>query len=107
MEQPPQPPQVPFVHLCNALNGHVPSADCWCEPAEIRLVKNKLNITVCVVLHDDYTLKHREVQLAERRAGIPAELHWIDRVMDNAPDYPIDALHDIRGVPRQLPPHQE
>ena len=85
----------PIVHLVNALNGHMMSVDCWCEPCRISWYRNNRGVDVLVVEHDDITLKHREVQLAERRAGIPAELHWIDRVMDAAPDYPTAPSRDL------------
>jgi len=106
MDPDPNMPPIPIVHLCNALNGHISSCDCWCEPVEIKWYKNKFGVNILVVLHEDITLKHREIQLAERRAGIPAELHWIDRIMDGALDYPIAAHRDIPAI-RQLPPHQE
>jgi hypothetical protein len=97
-----QPAQtIPQIHLCNPLIGHIASPDCWCEPRDISIVKNKFGIVICVVLHEDFVLKHREIQLEERAHGFPPELAWIDRVIDGKKDYPVDPLHDIRAIPRK------
>lgn len=93
----------PTVHLVNHLNGHDMSVQCWCEPAKIYWIKTKLGVEVMVVEHEDYNDKHREVQLAERRAGLPPEIAWIDRALDGqAPTAPVE--RDIKARKRPEPP---
>ncbi len=84
----------PEVHL-EATNGHVLSTDCWCEPALIVWYRNRNNVDILVVQHENYTPKHRSVQMAERAEGLPPETAWIDR-----------ALEQITEPPKQLPPHE-
>lgn len=57
--------------------------DCWCEPANMWWQKNDQGILILVVEHNDYTEQHRRLQLADRAAGIPEHLAWIDRVLDS------------------------
>lgn len=80
----------PVIHLLSFEgNGHVlhtnaaKAHDCWCEPNRLWWVENDHGIFVLVVEHNDYTAKHRRLQLAERAAGIPEHLAWIDRALDN------------------------
>jgi hypothetical protein len=88
-------------HICNAPNGHMLSVDCWCEPVAIRVVRNKRGINVLVVEHNDDTLSHRFVVVAERERdqSKPYETNhpnasWITRAL--TPPW----------TPPLLPPHE-
>jgi hypothetical protein len=79
----------PVVHLLNyPNNGHIlhPAAhrahDCWCEPAALWWVRQDDGAYVLVVEHNDFTAMHRRLQLAERAAGRPEHLAWIDKTLD-------------------------
>jgi hypothetical protein len=80
----------PVIHLLSFPgNGHVlhtsalKAYDCWCEPNRLTWVLNDNNVYVLIVEHNDYTAMHRRLQLAERAAGRPEHLAWIDRALDN------------------------
>lgn len=87
-----QKPDHPTIHICD-LNGHRFSVDCWCEPATIQWYRNQNGVDVLVVEHNDYTTKHRDEVLAERRAGTQ-EHAWIDRAITSC-------------FPKLLPPHED
>jgi hypothetical protein len=82
--------KAPVLHLLSfPNNGHVLNGqpgqahDCWCEPSSIRWVRNEQGVDILVVEHNDYTAMHRRLQLAERAAGRPEHLAWIDRALGN------------------------
>jgi hypothetical protein len=103
----------PVVHLLSfPLNGHVtdPSsdhaADCWCEPASIRWVRNDAGVMILVVEHNDYTMKSRSLQLQEQEAGIPEPLAWVNHALYDPATYPAAPQRDIRARFPLLPPHE-
>ena len=102
----------PVVHLVSfPLNGHVltnsheHAFDCWCEPARIYWVTNIHGIHILIVEHNDYTAKHRHLQLQEQEAGIPEALAWINHALYEPANYPTAEGRDWPF--KQLPPHEE
>lgn len=94
-------PQRNEVHVCLADNGHISSIDCWCEPVNIRWIRNKHGVDVLVVEHDDETLQDRDIVLFNREVNRNSNLYgapmvdqpWITRVL--TPPF----------TPPLLPPH--
>lgn len=108
-------PNQPVVHLVHfPLLGHVmhprsdKAHDCWCEPSNIFWVRNNWGVDILIVEHNDYSDKHRSLQLAEQAEGIPQQLAWINHALYGTVTYPTAAHRDIqaRGF-KQLPPHEE
>jgi len=84
------------VHLVDYPNGHHLSTDCWCEPTNIKWVRNKHGIDILVVEHSDDTAQHRVMVLDRREHSKriitlrdPAERTpdavWITRILDLPP----------------------
>jgi hypothetical protein len=90
------------VHVCDLPSGHRNSVDCWCEPVKIYWIRNKHNVDVFVVEHNDEVNKHHAVAVAERdfdiNAGVSTPVRdpsapWISRALNDA-DPPGPTLHD-------------
>lgn len=76
-------------HVCNYLNGHEMSVDCWCEPVTVGRVVDPFGVPVLVVVHEDYEVKvrHRIVVLSDREAAanpddLPLDQPWITRALN-------------------------
>ena len=78
------------VHITLCANGHDLSSDCWCEPNRIYWYQNQQGILMLVVEHNDETLKHRMIVLAERERdrdtnnGTGSDAPWVTRSIETA-----------------------
>lgn len=70
--------KVEEAHVFDALAGHKPSRDCWCEPARVYLVAGIDGEPIRVVEHnDECSLAHREVLTQRRKTP-----DWITSFLD-------------------------
>lgn len=92
------------VHVVLFDNGHINSIDCWCEPTDIRRVRNKHGIDVLVVEHHDFSPVPRDVSLFHRNSDIytpfsdpinkSIDAPWITRILAPYGDPPLLPPHD-------------
>lgn len=70
-------------HIVNAVNGHLLSNDCWCEPSDMKWVTNVYGAKVFIVFHEDIIDPriHHSLVL-EARDDAPED--WITRFIESA-----------------------
>ena len=69
-------------HIMHSVPGHILSSDCWCEPVDIRWMKNVHGVLFLAVFHDDFLppiLSHYDV--LEARDGNPED--WITILLNS------------------------
>jgi hypothetical protein len=70
-------------HIFNALNGHLMSTDCWCEPTDMAWQRNDHGVKVYVVWHEDIIDPRIHHSLViEARDESPDD--WISHVLESA-----------------------
>lgn len=80
------------VHLTYTQNGHILSTDCWCEPVEIKMMKNKHGVPALVVEHQDWTLAQHSYVVDVRNMTMHTVCDnfrdfcdpWITRMLNSA-----------------------